>query len=81
MKNARYDIIGDAGGVVFTAIQSNELFQIISLVLTILSIVISIIFTIYQWYNLAKKDGKITQEEIKDVIDQVKDKIDNNIKK
>jgi len=76
--NSRYDYIGDSVGIIFTAIQSNELFQLIGFILTILSIVISIAYSIYQWWKEAKKDGKITKEEINDVISNVKKQIDKH---
>ena len=62
--------VGSTFGVVFTAIQTNEVFQIISLILTILSILVSLAFTFYKWYKEAKKDGEITPDEIKEIIEQ-----------
>lgn len=62
----RIDYIGDGIGVLFTAIQTEQVFKIISLVITIISITVSLAYTLYRWYKDAKKDGKIDAEEIKE---------------
>lgn len=69
----RVDYFADCGAVVFTALQTEEIFQIISLIFTIISIIVSLSFTIYKWYKEAKKDGKITEEEIKELTKKIKD--------
>ncbi|MCQ2382737.1 MAG: hypothetical protein MJ060_02760 [Clostridia bacterium] len=82
----RYDYLTEAVGVVFTASQTETTFQIISLILTCLSFIVSIAFTIYNWYKKAKADGKIEKEELKELAEigkeAVKDgtKIVNDIK-
>ena len=63
-------------GVIFTAVQNNEILQYISLALTIIATGTSIAFTIWKWYVKAKEDGKITVEEIEDL----QNKINNNLK-
>ena len=54
--------------------------DVAGLVITILTGLASITFIIYKWYKEAKKDGQITKDEIKNLIDQVveesKDTID-----
>lgn len=49
---------------ILTFIQQNEIMQIISFSVTILSGVVSLAFNIYKWVRKAKKDGKITDEEL-----------------
>ena len=57
---------GTALSVVGTATQVNETLQTISLVLTIIGALISFILVpLLNWYKDAKKDGKISPEEIK----------------
>lgn len=63
--------ISNGFAIVFTAVQSNELLQYISLALTVISIIISISFTIWKWYVQANADGKITPEEIEDLQNQL----------
>ena len=59
--------IGTAISLVGTAIQTNELLQTISLIITIIGAFITyILVPILIWYNKAKKDGKITKDELKE---------------
>lgn len=81
--------IGTALGIVGTVTQTNEILQTISFIVTIIGAIFSmIIVPIISWHNRAKKDGKITSEEIEDVvkttsegIEKVKDIIDKENKK
>lgn len=59
--------IGSVLGGVFTIVQSNEIFQLISLILTIISVLVSVAFSIYRWIIMATKDGKITEEEVNEL--------------
>ena len=65
------------GGNVFTyvlsAVQTNEVMQIISFILSSIVSVLLIVFRLWAWYKEAKKDGKITKEEIDDAIDIIDD--------
>lgn len=67
--------------VLFTATQTKEILQIISFILTIISVIIVIIRNIIDWYIDAKKDGKITAEEVKQGTDIIIDGVQkvNNI--
>lgn len=56
---------------VLTAAQTNDIMQLIMLILSIISVIVSISFTLYKWLKEAKKDGKITQEEIDEAINIV----------
>lgn len=60
----------------FTAAQTKEVLQIVSFILTIVSILIVIIRNIIDWYIKAKKDGKIDAKDIKDGIDIVADGVE-----
>ena len=72
MKNSNGASYGaDILGAVFTAVQTDTTLQIISLVLTIVATAFSIAFTIYKWYKSAKADGKITKDEIDELIDEL----------
>ena len=76
--------IGTALSIVGTAMQTNEILETISLVITIIGGVITfIVVPILNWYRHAKKDGKIDADEIKEGLDiivdgseRVKDEID-----
>lgn len=69
----KYDEIATAGGNVFTyilaSIQSNQIMQTIELILAITTSVVILVYRIWKWWKEAKKDGKITKEEIKDGVD------------
>ena len=53
--------------------QTNEVFQIIELVCSIVTSVLLISFRLWKWYKEAKKDGKIDKEEIQEAIDIITD--------
>lgn len=77
--------IGTALSAVGTGLQTNEILQTISLVITIIGGLITfIIVPLLNWYKHAKIDGKIDKDELKDGIDiivegseKIKDQIDN----
>lgn len=65
MKNLIGGIIGTGLSAIGTAIQTSEVLQIISLVITIIGALISmILIPILSWYKRAKQDGKITIDEV-----------------
>ena len=76
--------IGTSLSAIGTTIQTNEILQTISLIITILGGLITfIVLPLLNWYNKAKKDGKIDAEEIKEGVkiitdgsEKVKDEID-----
>lgn len=80
--------IGTALSATGTALQTNEVLQTISLIITIIGAIISmIIIPLITWYKNAKKDGKIDKDEIKDGLDTleegvkgVKDSLDDKKK-
>lgn len=81
MNNLKEMIGGFCGTImsaVGTAIQSNEVLQTISLVITILGGIISmIVIPILNWWRQAKKDGKITNDEIVEGLDTLKEGLQN----
>lgn len=82
MKNNNYDFLTNALGVTLTAVQTNEIFQLVSLILTCISITFSMIFTIWKWYHNATADGKIDKNEIDDIMnetDAIMNRIDNKL--
>lgn len=81
-------LLGGAGttlSVIGTVTQFNEILQTVSLIITIIGAIVSIVIVpIISWYREAKKDGKITKDEVEDLsktinksVDDLKDKIDN----
>ena len=78
------EVGGNSFMYVLTFTNTKEIFEIISLVLSILISLLIIISKLIQWFKNAKKDGKISSEEIKDGIDilssgveSIRDKIED----
>lgn len=66
--------IGTALGAIGTATQTNDVLETISLVITILGALISfVIVPLINWHRSAKKDGKITIDELKEASKIAKD--------
>ena len=84
MSDKFQDIVGITFQSLLTIAQTDEIFRIISLILTIISAVVVLARNIYEWYIKAKKDGKIDADEGKELIDIVDDGVNDlkdNIKK
>ena len=62
---------------ILTVAQTKEIFQIVSLVLSILISIVILIGKIVDWYHKAKADGKITKEEVKELVDTTKEDIED----
>ena len=71
--------IGNIGGAFFTILQTNEIFQIISLILTCVATLLSISITIYNLIKKAKQ-GKIEAQDLQDALDQIEE-LKNQLKK
>ena len=77
--------VGTTLSAIGTGLQTNDILQTISLVITIIGGLITfIIVPLINWYKNAKKDGKIDADELKDGInivvdgsEKVKDTIDD----
>ena len=66
--------IGTALSAIGTGLQTNEILQTISLIITIIGGLITfIIVPLVNWYCRAKKDGKIDADEIKQGIEILAD--------
>ena len=78
MKNGSdiFAIMGNGLTYVMTTIQTNEIFQIVELCLSILTSLIIIGFKIWKWWKNASADGKITKEEIKELSDDIEEDVD-----
>lgn len=67
---------------ILVLMQTNQTFQMIEMILAILTSIVLLAYRIWRWWKEAKKDGKITKEEINDGLDiiingaeDIKDKI------
>lgn len=69
--------VGTGLAVLGTATQLNEVLQTISLIITILGALVSfVVVPLLSWYRNAKKDGKITTDELTDAAKALKDGLD-----
>lgn len=73
MKDNAILIGGNAFTYILTALQTNEVFQIIELILSIILTLLLIVFRLWKWFKEAKKDGKITSDELDQAIGIVED--------
>ena len=76
-KDVLFSWFGSSTTLVLSFAQTKELLQIIQFIIGILCGLVTLAFTIYKWYNKAKKDGKITQEEVEDLFDIVNDGLED----
>lgn len=73
MKRDLFEITGNGAMYVLSVTNTKEVFEIISLVLSILISCLILGSKIVQWWKKAKADGKIDKEEIQEVIEIVED--------
>lgn len=72
MKKFRFDYVLDGIAFVLFGVQVDELLKWVQLGLTILATLVSIAFSIWQWWKKASADGKITEDEVNEAIDIIK---------
>ena len=77
MKDTRIDYIFDAVAIGLGLSQGKEMLSYIQLGLGILATIVSIAFSVWKWWKKASADGKITKDEIKELSDELKDKLDD----
>ena len=80
--------IGTVLSAIGTGLQTNEVLETISLIITIIGGIITfIIAPLLSWYNKSKVDDKIDTNEVEEAIkiithgsEKIKDQVDNNEK-
>lgn len=60
-----------------TVSQTNEVFQTIQIIISALAGAVALAYTIWRWYRNAKKDGKITEDEVDDLFEEITKKEDS----
>ena len=77
MDNKMLGMIGTGLGLAGTIAQVNEIMQIVSAIVTAIGAVITwIIIPLLTWWKNAKKDGKITTEEVEEGVKTLQDGLD-----
>lgn len=69
-------MIGTGLSAIGTGMQTNEVLEMISLIITIVGAVLTLAMSLYTWYKNAKADGKITKDELKDASKIVQNSFD-----
>ena len=72
MKNIS-ELMINVSGYMISLSATKEIIQIVALVFSIIGTILITLFRIKDWYDKAKKDGKITKEEIDDLETIIKD--------
>ena len=76
----RIDYLFDASAIALAIAQNEALLKYIQLGLGIFATLVSLAFTIWKWWKKASEDGKITKEEVDDLIDELNEDIDDKRK-
>lgn len=80
-KTNIFSIILNGFGYFLTIEQTNQLFQLISLIASIIASGVIIALNVWKWWIVAKKDGKIDEHEVDQLIDIVKGDKENDTTK
>lgn len=54
-----------------SAATMDKIIVICNLIITIISMIISLSYTIWKWWKKAKEDGKITEDEVDELVDDI----------
>lgn len=76
----RIDYLFDVGAIAFAIAQEELLLKYIQLTLGIVATCLSVAFTIWKWWKKASEDGKITKDEVDELIDDLNDDINKGKK-
>ena len=75
-----FEVVGNGVMYVLTFTQANEMFETISLILSIVISLLIIASKFIEWVRKAKADGKIDKEEIEElvgIVEELKGELDN----
>ena len=79
--NEIISILLNAFTYVLALAQVNETFQLVELILAVITSVILLAYRLWKWWKDASEDGKITKEELKKGIDIIVDGVEDIKKK
>ena len=71
------DILGIGIQAILTAVQTDEVLRWVAFGFTIFSVILNIAYNIYKWWRKSKEDGKISMDEVDELVDIVKDGSDS----
>ena len=67
------DILGIGIQAILTAVQTDEVLRWVAFGFTIFSVILNIAYNIWRWWRKSKEDGKISMNEVDELVDIVKD--------
>ena len=67
------DLFGIGIQAILTAVQTDEVLRRISFGFTIFSVILNIAYNVWRWWRNSNKDGKISMDEVDELVDIVKD--------
>ena len=67
------DILGIGIQAILTAVQTDEVLRWVAFGVTIFSVILNIAYNIWRWWKKSKEDGKISMNEVDELVDIVKD--------
>ena len=71
------DILGIGIQAILTAVQTDEVLRWVAFGFTIFSVILNIAYNIWRWWRKSKEDGKISMDEVDELVDIVKDGSDS----
>ena len=71
------DILGIGIQAILTAVQTDEVLRWVAFGFTIFSVILNIAYNIWRWWRKSKEDGKISMNEVDELVDIVKDGSDS----
>lgn len=66
------ELVGNGSMYILTFTQTREVFEIVSLILSILISLLILVGHVVAWFKKANYDGKITGEELEELVDSTK---------
>lgn len=75
MKDEIVCLSGNTISWVLTASQTKEVFEIVQIIVATIVSLLTAAYIVWKWYKKAKEDGKITADEVVDLVNQVKDNL------
>ena len=62
---------------ILTAVQTDEVLRWVTFGFTIFSVILNIAYNVWRWWRKSKEDGKISMDEVDELVDIVKDGSDS----
>ena len=71
------DLFGIGIQAILTAVQTDEVLRWIAFGFTLFSVILNIAYNVWRWWRKSNEDGKITKDEVDELVDIVKDGSDS----